>query len=969
MKTSRKSGEPNPNGSRSPVPPSGGTIVVAGDVTLDRFLLREEPRDKFANANENFRAAYLYEEKGGACLIHKILDELYVVADDSIDPASLAKRIGDEITEASMNQPKVLRSTLNRLVASSIKDAPSSKCHYVFPLEGLPTQRRTFHHQFYQMESFPLAPSVSKPPKGGGKSYVWRVAKELGGSPGPATRSCVPLPKNAGMADVVVVSDTNLGFALDEKALNACHGANAPILVVRHGLRPSQGASSRPMVGEMWQSPAVKRAFDQMVLVINIDDFEGGEVFISRDLSWERTIEDLCFELWRSPNFQILRRARHLVITLGRAGSIYLYRKERDITKPSFRDESKYETTLFYRPTETDRADTAGPMGQMIGATSLLTASIAHCIANGRRQHTIDQILPQAILLSHRAMNTLFDVGFGPVSAGMEKAEFPYKLCAREIARPLQDHHLEGYLTESINLKEVVERAESRRFTTQFGMQPEMWSLLTSREQPNIEQLAKDIVVHGAKKALQAVPHAQIGSLVAVDRSEVEAYRETLRVMRAYCRKPKDKPLSIAVFGQPGNGKSFGIKQIIDQIERETGADIVPLEFNLSQFSEVNPDEQLLIAFHLIRDTALKGKIPIAFWDEFDSKDLRYLARFLAPMQDGNFVEGAITHPIGSAIFIFIGGVKHRMSQFLEEIQALEDKPKAANTLGTSKPLTKIAEPHAGNGKATLLPPPSEAEDRIRTRKLPDFISRLRGYVDVRSLNPEPNGSTSNKAADQMYMIRRALLMRNLIERNHKHLIDDSATARIDPVVIAAFLLAKKYKHGARSLEALLETSRLEMPALTPSCLPSEAVLRIHVEDPADFLSLACGRPNPERCLSLTKTFHGELSRAVHDAFKTNCPPVSDDEIIWIEVAVTEIWTRRVLRDHHIVSPHDAADDFVRTLMKASGKGPTHKDNDSHWLYQFYRLQDLKDTHRQPWSRIETAVQELIDATATNLPR
>ncbi len=56
------------------------------------------------------------------------------------------------------------------------------------------------------------------------------------------------------------------------------------------------------------------------------------------------------------------------------------------------------------------------------------------------------------------------------------------------------------------------------------------------------------------------------------------------------------------------------------------------LEFNLSQFSG---PEEIIDALHRVRDVVLSGKIPLVFWDEFDSRlkdqDLGWLRFFLSP--------------------------------------------------------------------------------------------------------------------------------------------------------------------------------------------------------------------------------------------------------------------------------------------------------------------------------------------------
>ena len=85
------------------------------------------------------------------------------------------------------------------------------------------------------------------------------------------------------------------------------------------------------------------------------------------------------------------------------------------------------------------------------------------------------------------------------------------------------------------------------------------------------------------------------------------------------------------------------------------------LEFNLAQFAETT---DLIGAFHQVRDKVLQGLTPIVFWDEFDSREYEWLQYLLAPMQDGSFQEGQITHPIGKCVFVFAGGTSYDFDNF-----------------------------------------------------------------------------------------------------------------------------------------------------------------------------------------------------------------------------------------------------------------------------------------------------------------
>jgi hypothetical protein len=65
-----------------------------------------------------------------------------------------------------------------------------------------------------------------------------------------------------------------------------------------------------------------------------------------------------------------------------------------------------------------------------------------------------------------------------------------------------------------------------------------------------------------ATGTLRGIPHASFGDLVTADRSEIEALRGLRQLMRDY----RETARSDKVFGPPGEGKSFGVKQLAREV-------------------------------------------------------------------------------------------------------------------------------------------------------------------------------------------------------------------------------------------------------------------------------------------------------------------------------------------------------------------------------------------------------------------
>jgi hypothetical protein len=238
----------------------------------------------------------------------------------------------------------------------------------------------------------------------------------------------------------------------------------------------------------------------------------------------------------------------------------------------------------------------------------------------------------------------------------------------------------------------------------------------------------------------------------------------------------------MAVFGAPGSGKSFGVTEVAESV---APGKLKKLEFNLSQFQST---DDLVNAFHIVRDVALGGKIPIVFFDEFDSDfggKLGWLKYFLAPMQDGLFRDGEAIHPVGRAIFVFAGGTCVTFNEFTRERQ----------------------------------------NEGFKDAKGPDFVSRLRGYVDVKGPNPVNEN-------DRLFVVRRAIFLRFLLQKYAKNIFDSRKKCRVDPGVLRAMIKVPMYKHGVRSMEAILEMSLLSgRKRFEQASLPSPKQLKLHVDE------------------------------------------------------------------------------------------------------------------------------------------
>lgn len=331
-----------------------------------------------------------------------------------------------------------------------------------------------------------------------------------------------------------------------------------------------------------------------------------------------------------------------------------------------------------------------------------------------------------------------------------------------------------------------------------------------------METIAVNYVLNGKDESLDRVPVARFGYLTTLDRSEIESFCSIKNLVGEYIGSPGVKhPLCVAVFGPPGSGKSFGVTEVVKSVAPGKVPD-EPLEFNLSQFNSLN---DLINAFHKVHDKAIQNTVPLVFFDEFDSGfsgELGWLKYFLAPMQDGSFRDGADLHPLGRAIFVFAGGT----SSTFEEFSNRED-------------------------------------DSFKNAKGSDFISRLRGYINIKG--PDPMGGDMKN--DRLFMIRRAIVLRFLLQKHAPHIFRQGGKCHIDKDVLHAFLKVPKYRHGIRSMEATIEMSSLAgRRNYEQSALPSPEQLNLHID--ADAFQKIIVR------YVIFRSFRDGIAREIHEQYR-----------------------------------------------------------------------------------------------------
>jgi len=597
------------------------------------------------------------------------------------------------------------------------------------------------------------------------------------------------------------------------------------------------------------------------VVLVNADDLRMNECDISRHISWEQTISDtlVAFSTAKSPLLTFLKEASFVIVSYDLDG-ILLIKLETGIPVGAVAVFSSLGIEGDFR---------AAAPGEMLGSDSVIVAAVAGAIAAERPAVLVTEFLAKAAERGLEGARFLHLHGFteleqsvyqasasDPEGVQIVKTPRSEALPAIEDAEPKRfypiDLSMEIVRTGSLanlnyaSMPATAQKAETlsrvckaakadfklltRSITVDLKeiiKQPHSdWSFLTlwTSDQKDIDSLSQDILRKGLEKAWRErrvpAPLCKIGKYVAIGRSEQEAARETAVLVRQYLVNPAARrPFNLAVFGRPGSGKSFLVREVVDQVTPES-LRTKTLEFNLSNYTTV---KELHGAFHRIRDVALAGRIPVVFWDEFDasveSQQFYWLRFFLAPMWDGYFQEGQDSRPIGKAIFVFAGGR-------FETYGALRRHLQMGRTIGDVSESEFQAQCEKEKLNRTKV-------ELLHASKGDDFERRLDAYIDL------PGIELQSEQGNELAGLRRALILRATIKDLVGPKVFQGNELRISEGAAKKILHHVEFLHGAGSMTTYVGISDLRTSNRFDSTVePSRRLLAKIFRDPTTQIAV-----------------------------------------------------------------------------------------------------------------------------------
>ena len=634
-------------------------------------------------------------------------------------------------------------------------------------------------------------------------------------------------------ADLIIIDDAGNEFRNDGNYWINDLNKEKPFKIIHKLNWPLKGnAPVKELVGKF---------SDRMIAVVNADDLREHGLEISRQLSWDKTIEDFFKTFPRDGSLEYLRKFSVIIIRFNLEATLVMLRLPENQEKSK---SGEFDNYLFYIPSKFEGQIVDEIKGNMQGLTHAFIASLGMKLLSllpeqPEKERQDDEIalfkinqfnILTAIIPAMEAATNLLQSGYHyPVNSS--KIDYPLEQIFRQ--EPNSQNETGGIVQErKAGQNEDGENKIRFAGIADFMDEQRPYSLLEhlSLDKKIISSMAFNCIKEKEISYLDAagavsfftskIPVFKTGHFKTYDHEEIESFRSFNKLVIEYLYGKPAKPLSIAVFGPPGSGKSFGVKEITGSENLKDKIKVI--ETNLSQLQAY---DDLVTIFHESRDINLSGKVSLIFFDEFDSsyndKPLGWIKYFLAPMQDGTFKDGEKVHPLGKTIFVFAGGTKNSFEEFAKEL----DKKEGPNSKNS---------PTSGCDNTLQNKPAEESEDdrlqKLKALKIPDFISRLKGFINIKGIDKKNaiNDAEKNTPEDTLYSLRRAIVLKGILNRTYENLADLQGNINIDDELLNALLQIDKFNYGARSLEAIITMSDLANErSFKKSNLPSDSLLKM----------------------------------------------------------------------------------------------------------------------------------------------
>jgi hypothetical protein len=600
-----------------------------------------------------------------------------------------------------------------------------------------------------------------------------------------------------------------------------------------------------------------KKISNKTVLCLNADDLRAFGVEIGRSLSWEKSIKDLELNI-RNGKLLAKHLPAHLVVTFDYDAVVYL-KLGRENDTPTVE-----KGTFIFSKNNSEGEFSAKFDGKMPGAQSLFVSVFSALLYEWWKEQTTvnaDEV-PFAKFIGYAllAKRRMLECGFVPIDAdGIIRVEPGNDGCGKHFLIP-RIYYQEAIfaLQERRPENEDLTRTAPIAYRESEKERPSFRSPIDNAKEKSandLSQLKKDLsqrdlvifpfespffdgeteifrylatkfeeqeFINYVLKDDSNLPVCTMGKLRTISREEIDGLRTIRRLAQNYleAKRPNEKPIGITVLGQPGAGKSFAVKTVFETLPKAC-KDLIEDAFLECNLAGLERPEDIAEFFQLARDKRLRGKVPVLFFDEFDctvdDEPYFWLKHFLAPLQDGEFITGHTKRPIGKSIFVFAGGINENYRDLQRAIDPeLPAKPE---------------DPGAAAGK-TL------ADEKKPVVKGRDFISRLQAHIDIMGLQPKESVSEltdeQKKERIKPYTMRKAILLRGLLDQWAPQIFDvlgSKKSARMDEDLVRQFLTVWQFKHGVRSMEAIIRMSSLtEAVRYSKSCLPPETQLFMHID-------------------------------------------------------------------------------------------------------------------------------------------